>query len=67
MATLWQQKSSKPRKMQIIEIKWIRKYTEIKQISLNKTTTLSGMSNIVINKKPYCFASYIENSKVFLC
>jgi len=46
VATLWQQKSSKPRKMQIIEIKRIRKYTKIKQISLIITTTLSGMSNI---------------------
>lgn len=44
MATLWQQKSSKPRKMQIIEIKRIRKYTKIKQISLIETTTLSGMN-----------------------
>ncbi len=45
MATLWQQKSSKPRKMQIIEIKRIRKRVEVKQISLIKSTTLSGMSS----------------------
>ena len=45
MATLWQQNSSKPRKMQIIEIKRIRKYTKIKQISLIEITTLSILNN----------------------
>ena len=71
MLISWQhfgnKKTVSQEKMQIIEIKRIRKHTKIKRISLIKTTTLSGMSNIVINKKPYCFASYIENSKVFLC
>ena len=66
MATLWQQKSSKPRKMQIIEIKRIRKYVKIKQISLTKSTTLSVMSN----KMEYTFYTQHvvdETHAVFLC